>query len=94
MTYFVQPKCELSPTATLICKFLSVDCVAWARKGQEMFNMILFIKWKALNRQQINSQNIESSDLYVFYDWLNSIITYYNPAWNDSSVFYSTLSDI
>ena len=47
--------------------------------------------WKALNRKQINNQNIESSDLYV---WSNSIISYYSSNWKDSSVFYLTTSDI
>ena len=48
----------------------------------------------ALNRKQINNQNIKSSDLDVFNDCSNSIISYYRSNGKDNSVFYPTTSDI
>ena len=54
MTYFVQPKCKLLPTATVFV--VSVDCVAWPRESGEIFNIILLIKWKALNRKNQQSK--------------------------------------
>ena len=91
--YFVQPKCKLSPTTTVICNLLCLLIVLPGLEKARRFSIIFSLSngWKALNRKQINNQNIESSDLYV---WSNSIISYYSPNWKDSSVFYPTTSDI
>ena len=71
----------------LLCLLIVLPGLEKARRFSIIFSSSN--GWKALNRKQINNQNIESSDPYV---WSNSIISYYN--WKDSSVFYPTTSDI
>ena len=73
----------------LLCLLIVLPGLEKARRFSIIFS--LSNGWKALNRKQINNQNIESSDLYV---WSNSIISYYSSNWKDSSVFYPTTSDI